>query len=228
MNTCPQCSNEYDRLGQHFALGSCERPALTERQCGIVEYLILRGANVRDDGQNSRLEVFSTERERLALVADALGWLANEPRCHLPAGATADSTGSEGEPDSRDMWAFTTVAHPSLGYDGPTGVTELRPFTLRLIVSECGTFVGDIFGSLHIDLRGFDVSGDHFRTLLARENVTTAEYDGEGYATDTHTARYHYHDDVLVVPHFDAVDLLDSVGISMSDVADPIELGSVA
>lgn len=215
MNRCPQCGDRFERLGQHFAVGSCDRPELSDRQRAIVEYLILRGANVRDDGAKSRLAVFSTERARLELVADALGWVANCPRCHVEAT----------DPDSSDMWAFTTVPHPSVAYDGPTDVARLRPLTARLILIERATWEGSLFGSLHVDLRGFDVDGDHLRTLLRREGVATVEYDGDGYAEDTHTARYHWHDDVVVVPHYEAVDLLESVGLSLNNVADPLELG---
>jgi hypothetical protein len=123
------------------------------------------------------------------------------------------------------MWAFTTVPHPSLDYSGPTDVTKLRPRTLGLILSERATFVGTLFGSLHVDVRGFDVSGEHLQTLLSREGVTTAEYDGEGYARDTHTVRYHWHDDVVVIPHYDALEVLESVGMSISDVAEPMQFG---
>jgi hypothetical protein len=213
MTECPQCGEQYRRLGQHFAIGRCDRPELTDHQKGVIEYLVLRGANVRSDDADPRLAVFSTEQTRLELVAESLGWLANEPRCHVKAT----------DPNSRDMYAFTTVPHPSLNYDGPADVDQLRPLTASLIVTERGTFVGSLFGSLQIDLRGFDVSGQYVRTLLARENVATVEYGGEGYATDTHTARYHYHDDVVVVPHYDALDLLDWIDLSLNDIAEPLK-----
>jgi hypothetical protein len=228
MGDCPTCDTAFSSLGTHFQWNPDHRPELSDRQREIVEYLILRGANVRDDGAKPRLEVFSTKRWRLASVADALGWLANSPRRHVAAGNRAsDSTASEGEADgeatdpaSSDMWAFTSVPHPSLAYDGPTDVAELRPLTARLILAERATWVGTLFGSLHVDLRGFDVDGDHLRTLLRREGVATVEYDGDGYAEDTHTARYHWHPDVVAVPHYDALELLEWAGMSLSDVAD--------
>lgn len=210
VNRCPQCGDRFERLGQHYAVGRCDRPELSDRQRAVVEYLILLGANVRDDGAESRLEVFSTKRWRLASVADALGWLANSPRRHVEAT----------DPASSDMWALTSVPHPSVAYDGPTDVSQLRPLTARLVLTERATWVGTLFGSLHVDLRGFDVDGDHLRSLLASEGVATVRYDGDGYAEDTHTARYHWHPDVVVVPHYDALELLEWAGLSLSDVAD--------
>jgi hypothetical protein len=122
-----------------------------------------------------------------------------------------------------DVWAITTVSHPSLDYDAATDVEQLRPLTLRLLVSAVGTWIGLLFGSLHIDVRGWDVSGDHLRDLLHNAGVPTSEYDGEGYAEDTPTCRYHYDNDVIVIPHYDALELLESVELSLSDVAEPIK-----
>ena len=215
MVNCPTCGDRFDSLGAHFRYHADHRPALSERQLAIADYLVLRGASVRREGSYPYLEVYGTAESQLGEIADALAWAANDVRAH--------DTDRAGE--RRDLWAFKTLPHPSFDYDGATDVTELRPLTLRLIVAQCGRFVGDLFGSLWIDLRGFDVSGDRLRTLLRRGGVATVEYEGDGYATDSHTARYHYHTDVVVVPHYDAVALLDSVGLELSDVADPLNLG---
>ena len=228
MNECPTCGDRFDRLGQHFALGDCDPPELSDRQRGIIDFLILRGANVRSETQNPRLEVYATSEGWIADVAGALGWVANSPRVHQPATDVADRLSSRYDrydveaSACSDVWAFTTVPHPSFDYDAATGVEQLRPLTLRLLVSAVGTWVGLLFGSLHIDVRGWDVSGEQLRKLLERKEISTAEYDGDGYAEDSPTCRYHYDDDVVVVPHYDALELLESVGLSLSDVAEPI------
>lgn len=213
MSTCPTCETEFSRLGTHFQWRPDHRPELTDRQRAICDYLALSGVNVRG-GSCPYLEVFGTDRDRLEALADALRWLAHDVRPHA-----RDRAG-----DRRDLYSFTTVPHPSLDYGGPTNVERLRPLTARLLVVEGGTFVGTILGSLQLDCRGYVVSGEHLRTLLARGGVVTVEWDGDGYATDTHTCRYHWHPEVVVVPHYDAVDLLDWAGLSVSDVAEPIKL----
>lgn len=213
--SCQAEGDDYAKLGNHYQWNPDHRPALTERQLAITDYLVLRGATVRQRGSCPWIEVFGTAKSRLEALADSLGWLANDVRPW--------ATDREGE--RKDLYGFTTVPHPALGYDDPTDVERLRPRTLALLVAQRGTFVGTIFGSLHLDVRGFDVSGDHLRTLLHREGFTTVEYDGEGYAEDTPRCRYHYHPDVVVVPHYDALEVLETVGLSVADVAEPIELG---
>jgi hypothetical protein len=213
--TCPECGDDYAKLGNHYQWNPDHRPALTERQLAITDYLVLRGATVRQRGSCPYLEVCGTAKFRIRSLADALGWLANDVRPWA-----TDLVG-----ERSDMYGFTTVPHPALGYDGPTDVERLRLRTLGLVVAQRGTFVGTIFGSLHLDVRGFDVSGEHLRTLLHREGVSTVEYDGDGYARNTPRCRYHYHPDVVVVPHYDALEVLETVGLSVSDVAEPIEQG---
>jgi len=228
MNECPICSDRFERLGQHFAIGDCDPPELSDRQRGIIDYLIIRGATVRRGTANSRLEVYSTSEGWIRDVSGTLGWVANDPRLQQSAMDVAERSSrlynaDVAVDDCSDLWAFTTVPHPALDYEGPTDVDHLERLTLRLLVSERATWVGALFGSLHLDVRGFDVSGDHLRRLLHDAGVATAAYDGEGYAEDGPTCRYHHDDDVVVVPHYDALELLDSVGLSLSDVAEPIQ-----
>ncbi|PAU83526.1 hypothetical protein CK500_08390 [Halorubrum salipaludis] len=171
--------------------------------------------------------MYSTSEAWITDVSDTLGWVAGDPWVQQSASDVADRSSRRynvdvAVDDCSDLWAFTTVPHPSLDYGGPTDVEELRPLTLRLLVSTVGEWVGLLFGSLHLDVRGWDVSGDHLRGLLSKRGVPTAEHNGDGYAEDSPTCRYHYDDDVVVVPHYDALELLDSVGLSLSDVAEPI------
>jgi len=226
---CPTCGEKYEKLGNHFAWNPQHRPELSERQRAIIEFLILRGVTIRGEGQNFRLEGYGTSEAWIHEVTDALGWVANDPYLHQSASDVADSVerryrNNVSVSDCSDVWGFTSVSHPSLDYEGPTDVEQLRPLTLRLLIGAVGTWVGMLFGSLHVDVRGWDVSGDHMSDLLNNVGVETVEYDGDGYATDTHTKRYHYDDDVVVAPHYDAIELLDSVGLSISDVAEPIKL----
>ena len=224
---CPTCGETYDKLGNHFAWNPQHRSALSERQRAIIEFLVLRGVTIRGESQKSRLEGYGTSEAWIREVTDALGWVANDPYLHQSATDVADSVerryqDNVSASDCSDVWGFTSVPHPALDYEGPTDVKRLRPLTLRLLVGAVGNFVGTIFGSLHVDVRGWDVGGDHMRDLLDSVGVSTVEYDGDGYATDTHTERYHYDDDVVVVPHYDALDLLDSVGVAISDISEPI------
>jgi len=122
--------------------------------------------------------------------------------------------------------AFTTIPHPTFDeLNDPTDIDRPEPLTLRWVVQRRGTFVGTVFGSLHVDLRGWDVSGEQFRAMLDRHGIESVEYEGEGDSIDTFTERYHRSDDVVVVPHYDAVDLLDGLDLELSAIAETIERG---
>lgn len=231
MSACPQCGDRFERIGKHFAHGSCDYPELSDRQRSLVMYLILRGATTRTKASYSRLEVTSTSEQWIRDVGDRLGWVGNEPRLYESAEDTYDrchdahpSLDFERE-NFADLWAVSTIAHPAFEeLADPSDVDSLTPETLRWVIESVGTWVGLLFGSLHVDLRGWDVSGDQFRPLLHDMGVPTAEYEGDGYAEDTFTERYHWHDDVVVVPHYEGLDLLKAGGLSVSDVAEPIKL----
>jgi len=231
MSVCPQCSDCFERIGTHFARGGCGYPELSDRQRSLLTYLILRGATTRTKASHPRLEVTSTSEQWVRDVADALGWVANDPRLYESAEDTYQRV-SEARPsvdfereNFADLWAVSTIAHPAFEkLADPSDVDSLTPETLRWVIEAVGTWVGLLFGSLHVDLRGWDVSGDQFRALLHDMGVLTAEYEGDGYAEDTFTERYHWHDDVVVIPHYEGLDLLEAVGLSVSDVAEPIEL----
>jgi len=260
---CPNCGTEYERIGNHFARGSCDFPPLSGFQRAYCTFLILRGATVRRDGQNPRLEVASQSEQNVREVADSLEWVTNEPRVLESAGDAYERM-QERDPSMNferenfnDYWGVSTISHPAFASrespaeittvtdeqgcvpaepvgDGPARVTGVGsvpadvdficPETLRWVLEARGSWVGLLFGSLHIDLRGWDVSGEQFRKILANHGVPTAEYDGDGYAEDDFTRRYHWSDDVVVVPHYAGMDVLEYVGLSVNDVAEPIKL----
>lgn len=226
MNKCPTCEQEFKRLGMHFHHHPSHRPNLSDEQRGVVEFLILRGVYVRERATGHSLEVYATAESSIRDVADRLGWLANDPRLHQSATDVAAHLTDRFEWDfdpaeCDDVFAVSTVPHSALGdYDGPTDVTRLRPLTGRLLALEVGEWHGLPLGSLHLDVRGYAVSGDHLRRLIERMGIQTVEHDGEGYAKPDSTMRRRYHpsDDVLTLPHGEGVDFLEAVGLSLSDV----------
>lgn len=226
MNQCPTCGEEYQRLGQHFAFNSDHRPPLSELQRNVVEYLVLRGVQVRDNGSESRLEVYSTDENFIRSVADALGWLSNEPRVHKSGERAAERLNEQYGSDSlhfnpedyNDMWGVSTVPHPELDNysQGPEAVTELSWNTLRWVVLSAGTWEGiGPFGSLHVDVRGMSVEGDHFHELLHEIDVATVE---GSKVDDTSTERYHWDGDVIAIEHYEAMGLLDTLNIDLESI----------
>lgn len=225
MNQCPTCGEEYQRLGQHFAFNSDHRPPLSKLQQEVVEYLVLDGIHVRDEGAESRLEVFSTDGSFIRSVAEVLGWLSNEPRVHETGERTAERLNQQSREDLHfdpenyhDMWAVSTVPHPDFSEfsEGPEAVMELSWNTLRWLILSAATWEGfGPFGSLHVDVRDMDVEGDYLRELLHDAGVSTVE---GSKVDDTFTKWYHWHDDVITIEHFEAMGLLDALDIELGSV----------
>lgn len=217
---CPECGDEFTHLGNHFVYSPDHRHSLSKSQLGTVEYLILRGANVRDKTKHPYLEVTSTDSELLKDVSNGLGWLSGDPRLR--------ETSSEVAADFRDrfpdvditdsncsgVWSLRTVPHPELDYAGPTDVAELRTETRRWLLKRHSTFVGDIFGSLFIDTRSMAVPSAHLTDLLEATGYMTANRrDSRQF-----TRRIPSDSDVIPVPHYDALALLEESGLTLSDV----------
>ena len=198
MRECPTCGGEYQRLGQHFAFNQEHRPSLSEYQREVVELLVLWGVHIREDSAESRLEVYSTNESTIRVVADALGWLANEPRIHergekIARRAAERNGAGEKFPvqNYNDVWAVSTVPHPELANysQGPESVSELTRNTLRWLIQSTSTWQGmGPFGSLHVDVRGWAVGGDFLRELLHEAGVETIDgsmTDDTPYASGT-------------------------------------------
>ncbi|MHC3380230.1 hypothetical protein [Haloarcula sp. H-GB5] len=235
MNECPTCSEEYERLGQHFAHND-HRPALTEYERSIIEYLVLRGAQVRENASRPSLAVFGTDKKCLTDIADSLGYLANDVRIHEDSTTAAqrlqEQHGSKNiqfDADSiEDVWTFTTVPHEGFSdYEGGASELErLHPRSLSLLALHIGDVEQySIFPTLHFDTRNCDVSATHFRTLLHREGIKTLPADATKH--DNVAGRLnHYHDGVVSVPHPASMELLDSLDLELEDVADgPMQFG---
>ena len=73
-------------------------------------------------GSDSRLEVYSTDREFIESVAGVLGWLSNEPQVHETGEEAARRLNDQGGGESPefdpenygDLWGVSTVPHSRL------------------------------------------------------------------------------------------------------------------
>ncbi|WP_151098899.1 MULTISPECIES: hypothetical protein [unclassified Haloarcula] len=226
---CPECGNKYKRLATHFSHSPTHRPELSELQLGVIEYLILRGVTISDRAAYPSIDVTTTDKELLQAYSDLLGWVSNPVRLYQCSETISERLndrlgGDVTAEDCNDVYALSTIPHPEFeNYtEGSTSVESLSNDCLKATVITAGTFVGKLFGSLHIDLRGWDVDSDRFDDMLAERGYDTVSYDGDGYASDGHTHRYHYSDEVLCIPHYDAMNLLDEIDLPLKTVAEPI------
>lgn len=218
---CPTCGVEYQRLGQHFAVGSCERPELTAEQRDMADFLLLRGATVETTAKEPRLRVVSASREFLEVVTAGLGWVANDVYSHETAESAAERLHGQfgGDYDAtniNDLWAVSTVPHDYFRErHGAGDVTELRAGTARHLIRTASRWVGGPIGTLQFDVSAFDVSGDHLKRLLRDSGV--ARFCDDSKAGASPAERGHYDPDVVAVPHFEALALIQRVGFEVTD-----------
>ena len=84
------------------------------------------------------------------------------------------------------------------------------------MILSAGTWQGrGPFGSLHLDVRGMNVEGGHVRDLLHGAGVATVE---GSKVDDTLTERYHWHEDVVTIEHYETMGLLNTLSIDLSSV----------
>lgn len=232
---CSRCGEEYQEVAIHYARSECGFPELTSYQRSVCTLLVLDGVAARYDGANPRLDYHSADEERVREIAATIPEVTNEPRVVADAETVAQRItdrieGDQSPENCSDVWGVSTISHPEFAHRDATGgvgssthdVERVSPDVLRWVVEEVGTWTGTIFGSLQVDLRGWSVSGSQFREILSNHGVPTVEYEGDGYAEDTFTRRYHNHEHVVVVPHYASLELLDEIDIELSEIAEPI------
>lgn len=220
---CPECEREYERLGQHFAYAESHRPSLSDYQQDVLSFLSLIGGYVRNDSENPRLEIYSTNLEYIEAVDEALGWLSNGPRVYQDAEQAVERYqerfNCETEPTNWNrIWALSTISHPEISeYVLPTDMASLSPRVLRWLLLAKGEWVGTVLGTLHIDVRSAAVDGDRLKEFLREIGVQEFCEDTKTWQGDL-MHRGHWDPDIVTVPHGWAMSLLDHAGLGVDDV----------
>lgn len=218
-NHCPTCGENYSKLGNHFQWNPDHRPPLSPWQKDVIRHLTLLGVSVRDDTTHPRFEVYSDSEYFIQVTADALGWMANEPRLHESAESVAERFDNLTVDDVSGLWAVSTLPHPELAdYREPEDVSELTPRVARWLIKSRGEWVGTVIGSLHIDVRGSTrVDGDHLMGLLRDIGVDDFCEDTRTDQGDI-THQGHWDRDIVAIPHRWAMALLDYAGLEVGDI----------
>lgn len=118
---CPECGDEYQRLGRHWG-SSCD-PMLSSHQRSVLAGLALSGSTI-DDGS---IIIQTTTRPLIEWTADQLGWLAGSL-------ARIEDVSDNREP----IYRLTTPKHWGVeryegwSSDGPPAEYELDATTARI------------------------------------------------------------------------------------------------
>lgn len=187
----------------------------------MIDFIVLRGATVETTAKEPRLRVVATSRDFLEVVAAGLGWVANDIYSHETAEEATERLqrqfgGDYETTNINDLWAMSTVPHGFLRERHEADdVTELRAGTAQHLVRTVGRWIGGPIGTLRFDVRGFEVSGDHLRRLLRDAGISRFCEDSKADATPAE--RGHWDEDVVAVPHWEAVAFLQRIGMHVED-----------
>lgn len=144
--TCNQCGDEFDYIGNHWRLSSCEYPTVTEHQKEVVKGLMMGDGCLDRCSKNPRLSVTSISQNYLKYLNDVFGNLscgysvAKTPE--ESAKISADSGFSDGNVENHStIYKWTSRTLPCLkefdwytGEDGKKVWPEdlsLTPTTLK-------------------------------------------------------------------------------------------------
>lgn len=119
---CPECFGEYEQLGKHWAVGSCDYPNLTSRQMEIVTGMVMGDGYIHNHstGKNPHFRTNMTNRRFLEWLDSELGCFSKGVSLAKTAQQSADSAKKAGfVPDAReenfsDQYYVKSVTLPCL------------------------------------------------------------------------------------------------------------------
>jgi hypothetical protein len=86
---CPECGNEYKKLGTHWSMGSCSPPELTERQKEIVVGLLMGDGYLKRSNKNPYVRVKMISPNYLKYLDGVFGSLSTGVQLHKSAAELA-------------------------------------------------------------------------------------------------------------------------------------------
>lgn len=116
---CPNCGNEYKRVSQHWALGSCKYPDLTQHQKDVFRGLLMGDGCIGNRKADNPLFVIGMANESfLEWLSDHLDQMLYDPRLSMTAKESAEYSGDivslqEADPEScSDIYRAQSPRHP--------------------------------------------------------------------------------------------------------------------
>lgn len=131
---CPICGDDYQRLGQHWAMGG-HQPTITGRMDQILLGLMLGDGTIHHppSSKNVQVQVSSINKTFVKWLSDELGWLSNGWTLKQRSDKVREGSGfskRDGEYDIRDQYIMTTRRHSGLNHlkdwysDGRAGIID--------------------------------------------------------------------------------------------------------
>lgn len=105
MVKCHDCGKDYEALGNHWSLGSCNYPELNDRQVEILKGMMMGDGGVYTQHEGNPW--FATDMVK----REFLEWLSDELGSNIPLGITNVSDDNESH---KDIWRLRTRNLPCL------------------------------------------------------------------------------------------------------------------
>ena len=99
---CPGCGQRFERIAQHWAMGSCAYPMLSPQQRSVLQGMVISGATLAGSGANHHVSIGTAAESLAQWTADRLDWLCQSMR-------TVDSSD-----DHDPTYRVRTTAHPQI------------------------------------------------------------------------------------------------------------------
>ena len=118
MAQCPNCGEEYARLGTHWAFNSSHRPELTQKQLEITTGLLMGDGWIDPNGKNFYLLTSMISPNYLEYLDNIFGCLGTGVRLEKTAAESAKRNRDSGfrpnakEENYSDLYTFQTRSHP--------------------------------------------------------------------------------------------------------------------
>lgn len=113
MLKCPVCSDEFERLSKHWALGSCGYPAISDRKKEIFKGLLMGDGCIADGGTTPNFVVAMANQEFINWLSDEMGWLLYPPFQSQTAKQSAQNSPPHSSGDPKNFSAIYRTNAPS-------------------------------------------------------------------------------------------------------------------
>jgi len=101
---CHDCGAQYAKISQHWSLGDCSRPEVSDYQADVLRGILLGDGNVRLQQKHPSYRCKMTNRRFLVWLDSVMG--------HLSAGVRQEHDGFGNE---NPMYCWQSWSHPFLG-----------------------------------------------------------------------------------------------------------------
>ena len=116
---CPECNSDFDRLGTHLSLGSCDYPKISNQNKRILKGVLMGDSWIPSSYRNNPQMILDMcNKDFLTHFQKKLGWLCSSVNMIRTAEKSAENNRRQGfrpnanSKDYSNVYRLTTITHP--------------------------------------------------------------------------------------------------------------------